>query len=222
MAVEDAVKKRIEELLSETDWLTRSDNDGAAISDQQRHECSAWLTSAQHIVYLICAEIKTPYLARANSIAEKDHGWLINLGVGEMAALLRTLLADANAGLLSSVADRARAETFDDFLDHADQYLADQRKNESGVIAGVVYEDTLRRISRRLGITEKGVKLDALISELSSRGELSAVKAKRARVAAHVRTKASHAQWDEFESSDVQATIEFTRELVCSKLDGYG
>ncbi|MDV6348811.1 hypothetical protein R2083_14920 [Nitrosomonas sp. Is35] len=220
MTIEDTIKKRIEELLSETAWLTQSDDEGATISDQQRHECSAWLVSAQHIIYLICAEIKTPYLARANNIAEKDHGWLINLGVGEMAALLRTLLADANAGLLSSIADRARAETFDDFLDHADKYLADQRKNESGVIAGVVFEDTLRRICRRLNIIEKGVKLDALISELSSHGELSAIKAKRARVAAHVRTKASHAQWEEFESSDVQATIEFTRELVSSKLDG--
>ena len=207
-------------MLSETAWLTQSDDEGVAISDQQRHECSAWLVSAQHIIYLICTEIKTPYLARANNIAEKDHGWLINLGVGEMAALLRTLLADANAGLLSSIADRARAETFDDFLDHADKYLADQRKNESGVIAGVAFEDTFRRICRRLNIIEKGVKLDALISELSSHGELSAIKAKRARVAAHVRTKASHAQWEEFESSDVQATIEFTRELVSSKLDG--
>jgi hypothetical protein len=220
MAVEDAVKKRIEELLFETHRLTPCDDEGAAVSDQQRHECSAWLTSVQHIIQLICAEIKTPYLARANSIAEKDHGWRINLGVGEMAALLKNLLADANVGLLSSVADRARAETFDDFLDHANQYLADRRKNEAGVIAGVVFEDTLRRLCRRLNIAEKGVNLDALISELSACGELSAVKAKRARVAAHVRTKASHAQWDEFESADVQATIEFTRELISSKFDG--
>jgi hypothetical protein len=130
------------------------------------------------------------------------------------------LLADADAGLLSSVADRARAETFDDFLDHADHYLGEARKNEAGVIAGVVFEDTLRRVCRRMNIAEKDVKLDALISELASAGELSAIKAKRARVAAHVRTKASHAQWDEFEVSDVQATIEFTREIISSKLDG--
>lgn len=220
MAVEDAVKKRIKELLEEAEWLTRRNDSGAAISDQQCHECAAWIVSAQHIVHLVCADIKTPYLARANNIAEKDHGWLINQGVGQLAALLQNLLKDANAGLLSSVADRARAETFDDFLDHADQYIADGRKNESGVIAGVVFEDTLRRMCHRLEIDEKGAKLDALISELAGRGELSAVKAKRARVAAHVRTKASHAQWDEFEINDVQATIEFTRELVSSKLDG--
>ncbi len=63
------------------------------------------------------------------------------------------------------------------------------------------------------------MKLDGLISELTNRGELSAIKSKRARVAAHVRTKASHAQWGEFELGDVRATIEFTRELVAAKLD---
>lgn len=219
MTIEDSVKNRIQDLLEQADWLSRCDSEGFAQNDQQRHECSAWLASAQHIVHLICTDIKTPYLSRVNSIAEKEHGWLINQGVVEMAALLKNLLADANAGLISSLADRARAETFDDFLDHADQYLSDQRKNESGVIAGVVFEDTLRRICRRLSIEEKGAKLDGLISELVNCGELSSIKAKRARVAAHVRTKASHAQWEEFEASDVQATIEFTRELVKSKLD---
>ena len=112
-----------------------------------------------------------------------------------------------------------RAETFDDFLDHADAYLLEGRKSEAGVIAGVVFEDTLRQICRNEKITEKGLRLDGLISELTSRGELSGVKAKRARVAAHVRTKASHAQWEEFEINDVKATVEFTRELILAKLD---
>jgi len=178
------------------------------------------MASALNTFSLVCDSRDSPYRLRADQIAIKKYGWAIPNGVGELAALLRNLLIDAEAGLLTSVADRARAETFDDFLDHAEAYFADGRKSESGVIAGVVFEDTLRRICRRDGIVEKEVKLDALISELANRGELSAIKAKRARVAAHVRTKASHAQWDEFELTDVRATIEFTRELVASKLDG--
>ena len=72
---------------------------------------------------------------------------------------------------------------------------------------------------RHLFTIINSVRLDSLISEITNRGELSAVKAKRARVAAHVRTKATHAEWDEFEIDDVKATIEFTRELIESKLD---
>ncbi|MDX2252483.1 MAG: hypothetical protein NW202_09360 [Nitrospira sp.] len=139
--------------------------------------------------------------------------------MAELRALLQCLLVDAQAGLLATVADQARAETFDDFLDHADAYLAESRKNEAGVIGGVVFEDTLRRICRKQSIVEKDVQLDQLISTLTSNGIFSGVKAKRARVAAHVRTKASHAQWDEFDFSDVEATIVLARELIASHLD---
>ena len=144
---------------------------------------------------------------------------MINAAVGELAAVLVALQNDADLGLLASVSDRARAEIFDDFLDHADAYLQNKRKNPAGVIAGVVFEDTLRRVCRKSAIVEKGKPIDKLISILSSKGEISGIQAKRARAAAHVRTKATHAQWDEFEFEDVRATIEFTRELIVAKLD---
>src|SRR5438105_4278810 len=98
MSIEDAVKARLKDLLFESRNLVRADSEGMAVTDEQRHERSAWLASAQHLVHLICLAVKTPYLARANTIAEKEHGWLVNQGVGEMAALLRNLLADAEAG----------------------------------------------------------------------------------------------------------------------------
>lgn len=123
------------------------------------------------------------------------------------------------AGLLGSITDQARAETFEDFLDHAEFYVLQGRKNEAGVIAGVVFEDSLRRVCRKQQIVEKDVKLDQLISQLTNNGTFTAVKAKRARVAAHVRTKASHAQWDEFEMADVQATLAFTHEFIATNLD---
>ena len=185
----------------------------------QMQACSAWLTAAQNLVHLICSDSSAPYRSKADRVALGDHGYMIHEGVGELAAVLTALQNDADLGLLASVADRARAETFDDFLDHADVYLKDSRKNEAGVIAGVVFEDTVRRVCRKSMIEEKGKRIDELISALSSKGEISAIKAKRARASAHVRTKATHAQWDEFELEDVRATIEFTREFIVSKLD---
>jgi len=220
MKIEQKIEIRIQDLLNEATWLAQSDSSGAAFSDEQCAECFAWLVSAQHIIQTICSEINTPYLNRANSIAEEEHGWRINQGVRKMAAILKHLLADINAGLLSSISNNVRAETFDDFLEHAEKYHSENKKNESGAIAGVVFEDTIRRICKKFEIQESGIKLDSLISELSSRGKISSAKAKRARAAAHVRTKATHAQWDEFELTDVKATIEFTREIISEKLAG--
>jgi len=220
MSVEDTVRARLGQLLSVSAALSAGDNKhGQVTSEQQRHDCSAWLVSAQNVVCLVCESPTAPYRVKADRLATAQHGWRINDAVGEMASILRSLLTDADVGLLSSVADRARAKTFDDFLDHGEAYVNEGRKNESGVIAGVVFEDSLRQVCRKVGIPDKDVKLDKLISDLSEKGELTGIQAKRARAAAGVRTKATHAQWDEVNIEDVRATIVFTRELIESKLD---
>ena len=219
MPIEENIKARLQQLLDHSTHLSQGNKNGQCTDPTQMQACSAWLTAAQNLVHLICTDPNAPYRSKTDRIATRGFGYLIHTAVGELAAVLTALQGDANLGLLASVADRARAETFDDFLDHADGYLKDQRKNEAGVIAGVVFEDTVRRVCRKNMIVEKGERLDDLISALSTQGQVSAVKAKRARVAAHVRTKATHAQWDEFEVEDVRATIEFTREFVAANLD---
>ena len=87
------------------------------------------------------------------------------------------------------------------------------------MIVGVVFEDSMRRICRKYSIAEKDVNLDTLISQMVKDNKLTEMKAKRARAAAHVRTKATHAQWDEFTAKDVAATPAVTRELIEAHLD---
>jgi hypothetical protein len=217
--IEERVRARIVELINESRSLSFGHQNNQIIAASKRGECSAWMTSAQNIVRIICTSPTSPYLQKANAVVAKDWGYVIHEGVAELGALLINLLRDADAGLLVSVSDQVRAETFDDFLDHATAYLNDGRKNEAGTIAGVIFEDSIRRVCRKQAIQEKDVKLDQLISKLATMGNLSATKAKRARAAADVRTKATHAQWTEFDESDVQSTIEFTREFIASKLD---
>lgn len=219
MPIERDVAARLKQLLDDSNRLSQGNQNNQCTDPIQMQECSAWLTSAQNLVHLIFTDANAPYRSKADLIASRSFGYMIHDHVGELAAVLIALQNDADLGLLASVADRTRAETFDNFLDHSDAYLRKNRKNESGVIAGVVFEDSLRRICRKNQIVEKGFRVDGLISDLSSKGLISRVQAKRARVAAHVRTKATHAQWDEFEAEDVQASIRFTRELIESKLD---
>lgn len=218
MIIEDSIRTRILSLIQESQHLARGNEYGQCTDSAQRASCSGWITAAHNVVHLVISQVDAPYRKKADQIAQTSHGYLIHEAVAEFSLVLSNLLKDADAGLLSAVADQARAEAFDDFLDHANYYFKSGKKHEAGVIAGVVFEDAVRRVSRKLGIEEKGQRLDALISELAARSEISAVKAKRARVAADVRTKATHAQWDEFELEDVRATIDFTRELIEAKL----
>ena len=60
--------------------------------------------------------------------------------------MLEALLRDIDAGLVSTFANTIRAETFDNFLDHAEAYRDRGEKDQAGVIACAVFEDTMRKI----------------------------------------------------------------------------
>jgi hypothetical protein len=199
VVIEDAVIGRINELLVEAQSLRQGKEDGNVQSRAQAQRCKGWIAAALNLVDLVIADPNSGYRKIAGEVAAYNWGYAINDGVGELAEVLSNLLKDIQAGLISSIADHARAEVFDDFLDHAKSYLAEGYQDRAGVIAGVVFEDALRRVCRKHHIEERGVKLDKLISDLTTANVLSPTKAKRARVAAAVRTKATHAQWDEFD-----------------------
>lgn len=220
MSIENKIRDKIVTLINEGENLRHGDSVyNQAKSEDHRQRCYGYVTAALHLIQSVVQNPENAYRQQAEKIAYQPANWAIPGRVGELRFLLHNLLNDIDAGLLVSVADRARAETFDNFLDHSKEYLSDGRKNEAGVISGVVFEDSLRRICRKYGITEKNEKLDNLISALVKIDVLSKAKAKRARAAAHVRTKATHAQWDEFDENDVKVTIELSEELIMSYLD---
>jgi hypothetical protein len=172
-----AVKERIEELIAQAPGLLPGYDD--------YHRQLAWLTSAQYAVQLVCSSSTNPYFKAA-----QDH---VTRGISNdreevpgMAALMTRLLEEIDRGLLTTIENHAIAATFDDFLDHGAEYLKHGRKNEAAVIAGIVFEDTIRPICRVLRVTENADALDALISELAKQHPpvLTTLKAKRARAAA--------------------------------------
>lgn len=221
MPVEEAVIDRIEELVTESRSLRIGDSKRDYVqSTEQAASCRGWLAAALNIVQQVIPDPQDSYRRFAEKIATSASGFVINRGVGELSEVLERLLRDIQAGLISSIADSARAEVFDDFLDHAKAYLKEGHHDRAGVIAGVVCEDALRRVCSKHGIAESGNKLDSLISALARAGVLSATKAKRARAAADVRNKAAHAQWEDFDADDVRAAIDFADELILNHVEG--
>ena len=219
MEIDERVRSKFDALINSGDQLKHGNEHGQVLGEAHLQDCVAWLASAQNIVHLVVTISSNPYRLAVDKICGSRRGYCTHDSVGEVTLILKSLLQDIDLGLLASIENQTRAAVFDDFLDHAKEYAKEKRKNEAGAIAGVVFEDTLRSICRNSGITEQGRKLDKLIDDLVKAGKLTQVKAKRAKVAAHVRTKATHAQWDEFELGDVDTTIVFTEELILNHLE---
>lgn len=205
----NVVKERIEELIAQVPQ-----------ANANQPSQMAWLIAAQNAVQLVCPSDGNPYHARGDKLVSLGSGRYGARGsVSGMAAMLARLLEEIEGGLLTTIENHAIAVTFDDFLDHGAEYLRHRRKDEAAVIAGIVFEDTIRRICRVLDVPENGVALDNLISVLTKRDVFTALKAKRARAAAGLRTSAAHARWDEIALGDVAPVIELTKELIEAHLE---
>ncbi|MGH9467160.1 MAG: hypothetical protein ACRD1Y_07375 [Terriglobales bacterium] len=219
MAIEANVKARAEELITEGEALKTLHSQNAA---EHRAKAAEWIAAAENIARQIfngdCAYNRQIQF-EVDQFANNGNMLMIGHAVLAMPGILRNMVKDAENNLLGSVADRASAETFDDFLDHGEAYWKENRKEPAGAIVGVVFEDSVKRLCRKVGIGTEGRELDQLISALASNQVITGVEAKRARAAAGVRNKADHADWDAFSLGDVEATVQFTRSVILAKLD---
>jgi hypothetical protein len=213
--LEQAIRAKIQDLTRRSDALTS----GGRLRDAGHIGlCQGWITEAMNIIELAVPIENNSYRRQVTKIGEGDGEFIAD--VASIAAILRGLLPDIDAGLIADFGNTIRAETFDDFLEHADTYLKDGQKQAAGVLAGVVFEDTIRRICRDRGIVEKGEDIDKLISALAKQTAITGQQARQARTAAFVRTQATHAQWDEYDLDGVAATITLTRTLLRDHLGG--
>jgi hypothetical protein len=218
--LEPVVHKKIEELIRKSSQIAPQGIDDLQWpkNSDKIAACRSWIAEALNIIDHAVPIENNAYRQAIIQLGGGQHHMLDKLH--SMSAILSSLLADRDAGLIADFGNKIRAETFDDFLDHADIYRQEKQHQPAGVLAGVVFEDTIRRICRDKGINEKGEDLDKLISALLRQTVITGQQAKQARVAAHVRTKATHAQWDEYDLDGVGETIAITRTFLREHLGG--
>ena len=191
---------------------------GTARDTRELSLCEAWLTEALNVVEGAVPRTTNAYRRRIETSAKgfsrsRPSGFCI-------ARIFDALLVDLQAGLFGDLGNSITAEAFDDFLDHAEAYLHGGRKMEAGVIAGVVFEDTIGAFTGIKSADDKGQKLEDLINFLARQNVITGQQSKQAKVASHVRTKATHAQWEEFDSQGVADTIQITRLFLRDYLGG--
>jgi hypothetical protein len=215
--IEQRIRQKIEDLILRSKAFPPRPA-GVARNSQEVAQCRRWLTEAINVTELAIPQPSNAYRRRIETDAKGSNG--IVGAVQIVAAIFEALLPDIDAGLLGNLSDKITANVFDDFFDHAAAYLKRDRKMEAGVISGVVFEDTVRRIYREKIGDDKGQKLEDLINALAKEDVITGQQSKQAKVASHVRTKATHAQWDEFDLQGVADTIQVTKLLLAEHLGG--
>ena len=222
MRKEKLVVDRVRTLVdSATELATK--RRGFSLNYDELNFAAGWLASAANCIELLTRPASAYRMSLVSARATFETAGMIKQNessdksavIGSVRGILQNLLEDIEAGLIIDLESRVVGEAFGDFLDHAEK-LASKGQKASGVLAGVVFEDTIRRIGQNNNITHE--RVDEVISMLVKATVITEAKAKLARVGAHVRTKATHADWEAFDIPEVKATIAVTRDLIDSHL----
>jgi len=182
----------------------------------------AFSGAVENIIHYAFSGSGSPYLTRIQKLVGSfDSCSYRQLKVRYLSLynLVEHLIEDIDHGLIDDAIMKAQAMTFDDFLDHAQLYLDEERHMESGVIVGVVFEDTIRKVANKNGIDPSNSKLEQLINALKSAQVFEGTKAKRCKVASDIRGHAAHASWDKYDLSDVKDAMSITRSIITDYLE---
>lgn len=205
---------QIDRLISETSEITSGDADDES-SPAQAAKCRALLASTENIINAIFSGVSNPYnthIVSQNEIITKRFYYAYQCAL-VCTEILKALKIDIESGLVGELENKITAKNFDDFLGHAESYIGEDKKMEAGVIASVVFEDTIKKVATKVGILDVSV-IENCISALKVGDHISKAKAASCRAAASVRNSATHADWKDFDISDVKSTIVITRELM--------
>ena len=156
-----------------------------------------WLSSAVNLINHVVSE-NSYYAKECSKIFDNEQlkRGIPSHSIQQIFGLLKSVKEEWENGMLGQIEYSISGATFDDFLDHAEEYHKGNKKTESSVLASAVLEDTVKKICKKNNIETNGKRLDNLIDDLVKRNILTPVKAKRAKASAGVRNRASHAEWE--------------------------
>jgi len=218
----EIIERRFQELIAEGDRLRpRHPDDPRTKYSSELHQ---WLVASDHLIQTVTIGNGT-YAKASESLLDEGAflkhypSTLAHQRLAKMLGILKSTYEDWADGLLRKIEFIVAAETFDQFLDKAEVYHKGGKKTESGVLVSAVFEDTLKKVALRKGLSPAGLASQVIIDALRDDGHITPVYAKRLEEAATLRNRALHAEWDEFEIRDVGSVIKTVRDLIREHLD---
>ncbi len=213
--IKENIIKQLDILIKDWGILRRWNSHWQTLSQEHEQKCE-WFLSRVYSFITQYLPSKNWYYISSINIIDQWHWFNIPQTVWNLVEILEWLKYDVENWFLQWFESQISAEIFDTFLDHWESYLKNDMKDQAGVIIGITFEDTVRKLGRLNGIEEKN--LEDVINKLQSSSIFTGIETKRAKVCSALRTSAAHARWEEFQKSDVETTLVFTRELI-SKVD---
>lgn len=142
-----------------------------------------------------------------------------NSHFSQMVGVARAIKHDLDNGLLVHFKALVQADVFADFLEMGEYLLQEGYKDAAAVIIGSVLEDGLRKIAEANGIplaltSGKPMTIEPLNVELAKHEVYSKLVQKQITSWAHIRNKAAHGEFGEYNKEQVQMMLLFVQDFA--------
>ncbi len=227
LKLDSRITSEIESLVEAGTRLHRSaSNSSRGIGGDELAEVAAWVTRLGQLVRNLYGEKSQHFDSYSRALATANfyvlHGDYYE-HFTQMLGVANAIKHDVSNGLLFNIKSLAQAEVFADFLEMGEYLLNEGYKDAAAVIIGSVLEDSLRKLCERDSLpvdssSGKPLTIDPLNTQLAKADVYSKLVQKQITTWAHVRNKAAHGEYGEYNTDQVKMMLVFVQSFAAEHL----
>jgi hypothetical protein len=187
---------------------------GAYIQDEDKAALHAWLAKVHNIIATIFGE-HGPYYIQLVGLAKR--GVEHSNEVYPIVGLLRGALSDLENGFLLGQEFLIAGEIFDSVLQQAKHLTVSGYKDAAAVLARVVLEDALQRISRSEGL-DATLNAARLNDALKQKGRYPQPQWRQVLAWLDIGNAAAHGKFDEYDQAAVERLLDDVERFLATEL----
>ncbi len=220
MKIDTVVKKEIESLVGLGSTIVqKASRSDSGIEGSDLAEVSSWVTRLGQIIRKLYGE-KSQHFENYNRAISIDGFYTIHSNwyghISQVQGIALAVKHDIENDLLVTIKGLLQAEIFADFLEIGEHLLNEGYKDAAAVTIGAVLEDGLRKLCDKNGLQTikpngSPMTIEPLNAELAKNNVYSKLVQKQITSWAHIRNKAAHGEYDEYDKAQVEMMLLFVQ-----------
>ena len=202
--------------------LQKASRAGSSFEGSDLAEVSSWVTRLGQLLRKLYGENSQHY-ANFDRAISTENFYVIHSNwyghISQVQGIALTVRHDIDNDLIGSIKGLLQAEIFANFLEIGEHLLSEGYKDAAAVTIGAVLEDGLRELCKKnnLAITKPNgspLTIEPLNAELAKNGVYSKLTQKQITSWAHIRNKAAHGQYNEYDKPQVEMMLLFVQSFA--------
>ena len=220
MKINKIIKDEVDSLIALGSELVQK----ASVSDSHLEgndiaQVSLWVTRLGQVIRNLYGE-NSQHFENYHKTISLEHFYTIHSyyynHISQLYGIVLAIKHDIKHDLLINIKYLLQAEIFADFLEIGEHLLNGGYKDAAAITIGTVLENGLKKLCEKNDIpiikpNGSPKTIDPLNTELAKRGVYSQLMQKQITSWAHIRNKAAHGEYDEYDKKQVEMMLLFVR-----------